>query len=266
MTPTRLEEERFRRGIYVAGAAGGATDVGLVRATNEDAWAVDEEGRFLAVADGLGGLPGGEVASLAAVARAVAVLYRGPAAQGARELAVEHMLREAMHAANEAVLEAAATDPALRGMSTALALAWIEQDELTLAHCGDVRCYLLSSARVRHATIDHSLAGDDVRAGLISRDQARHHPRRNVITRALGQPGDPGVEIEGVGLQGGDTVLLCTDGVYEHMDEQTLVALATSTRTMEQRLGALLDEARLVGAPDNMTAVLYDHFGDADGA
>jgi len=201
-----------------------ATDVGLQRAGNEDSHL---RGRTVfAVADGLGGHQGGEVASAMAVERLGALDGRSFAepAQAAAALA------DAIADANRAILERGVADQGLWGMGTTVTAAAVVGDlVLQLAHVGDSRAYLLrGDGPPRQLTTDHTVVAELVRQGRLTPQQAASHPERSILTRAVGL--DPNVQVEQpapLGLQPGDQVLLCSDGLSETVaDEQLAGVLA----------------------------------------
>ena len=167
-------------------AVAAATDVGRVRSNNEDSFLVDEEHGCFAVADGMGGHLGGEVAS----ATAIEVL-RASVAGG-------RAIDEAIVLANDAVLARAGADSALAGMGTTLTGLVVGTGELVIGHVGDSRAYLLRDGTLRMLTDDHSLVGELIRDGRLTPEEAETHPQRSVITRCLGSY--PGVQVDVVHL------------------------------------------------------------------
>jgi protein phosphatase len=229
------------------------TDVGRLRSGNEDSHL---RGRtVLAVADGLGGHQGGEVASAMAVEPLAAL--DGHAFADAREAA--EALAEAIREANLAILRRARSDPELWGMGTTVTAAAIAGDRvLQLAHVGDSRAYLLrADAPLRQLTTDHTVVQEAVARGLLTRQQAAVHPQRGVVTRAVGL--DPQVPVdlpEPLQLEPGDQVLLCTDGLTEVVDDEPIAAVLASQADGDDACSALIAAANQGGGPDNVTVVL----------
>ena len=229
------------------------TDVGLARSGNEDSHL---RGRTVfAVADGLGGHQGGEVAS----AMAVEPLQDldGRAFADAREAA--EALAEAIREANLAILRRARSDPELWGMGTTVTAAAVAGDRvLQLAHVGDSRAYLLrQDAPLRQLTTDHTVVQEAVARGLLTRQQAAVHPQRGVVTRAVGL--DPQVPVdlpEPLELDPGDQVLLCTDGLTEVVDDDRIAAVLAAQADGDDACTALIAAANQGGGPDNITVVL----------
>jgi protein phosphatase len=229
------------------------TDMGLARSGNEDSHL---RGRTVfAVADGLGGHQGGEVASAMAVEPLAALDGRAFADAGQAAGA----LAEAIGEANLAILRRARSDPELWGMGTTVTAAAVAGDRvLQLAHVGDSRAYLLrADAPLRQLTTDHTVVQEAVARGLLTRQQAAVHPQRGVVTRAVGL--DPKVPVdlpEPLELEPGDQVLLCTDGLTEVVDDDRIAAVLVSQADGDDACRALIAAANQGGGPDNVTVVL----------
>jgi serine/threonine protein phosphatase PrpC len=229
------------------------TDVGLARSGNEDSHL---RGRTVfAVADGLGGHQGGEVASAMAVEPLAAL--DGHAFADAQRAA--EALAEAIREANLAILRRARSDPELWGMGTTVSAAAVAGDRvLQLAHVGDSRAYLLrAGAPLRQLTTDHTVVQEAVARGLLTRQQAAVHPQRGVVTRAVGL--DPQVPVdlpEPLELEAGDQVLLCTDGLTEVVGDERIAAVLASQADGDDACRALIAAANQGGGPDNVTVVL----------
>jgi PPM family protein phosphatase len=232
--------------------AEGVTDVGRRREGNEDGMLVNDDLGLLAVADGMGGHRGGEVASATALESLRASVASGMA------------IREAIQAANDAVLERAADDPALSGMGTTLTAGTLAAgDTLILGHVGDSRAYLLRDGELRQLTEDHSLVEEMVRDGRLTREQAEHHPQRSVITRALGVEAGVDVDVDPIDLQAGDRLLLCSDGLTTMVPADLIADVLTSEPDPGVAAGRLIQAANAAGGDDNITAVVADFVPDA---
>jgi serine/threonine protein phosphatase PrpC len=230
------------------------TDVGLLRSGNEDSHL---RGRTVfAVADGLGGHRGGEVASAMAVEPLAALDGRdlGDADQAAEALAV------AIRSANRAILGQGRADPELWGMGTTVTAAAVAAGggALQLAHVGDSRAYLLrAGAPLRQLTTDHTLVAEAVERGLLTREQAAVHPQRGVVTRAVGLDPDVLVDLPvPLELEPGDQVLLCSDGLTEVVDDDQIAGILAGQADGGDACGALIAAANRAGGPDNVTVVL----------
>jgi PPM family protein phosphatase len=227
------------------------TDVGMVRSGNEDSLF---SGRTVfAVADGLGGHQGGEVASATAVEPLAALDGR----EFADPDAAAQALASAIRAGNAAILERAAGTPDLWGMGTTVTAAAVAGDRfLQLAHVGDSRAYLLRDGTLDQLTTDHTVVGELVRRGRLTPEQAAIHPERSILTRAVGL--DPNLPVDTpdpLELQPGDQVLLCSDGLTEPVPDDAIAQLL-ATPDGDAACRALIDAANTAGGPDNITVVL----------
>jgi len=229
---------------------GAATDTGRVRKVNEDAYWYDD--RLLIVADGMGGHAAGEVAAnvaLNAARQAIAALEP-------RVLPVEEMVRQAVAAANLEVYERSLRVPGLQGMGTTLTLVWIAGDRAVVGHVGDSRAYLVTKSGMVQLTQDHSVVAELVRSGGLQASEARLHPYRNVLTRALGAAPQVEADVNSVRVEPGEALLLCTDGLTAVLQDEeihkTLVEMDDPTRCAQR----LVDLANARGGPDNITAVV----------
>ena len=222
-----------------------ATARGLVRPVNEDAAyaALTGEGAVLAVADGMGGHPGGDRAS----ALAIAAAERLPACDGAPQACLERLWRDAL----SAVREEAARDASIANMGTTLTAALVRDGRAWLLHIGDSRAYLYRPGEtLRALTVDHSLAGEAVRSGDLDLDAARDDPRRHVLTRAIG-PRDVQPDFLGPhDLAAGDLLLLVTDGVSGVLGDDEITS-GLEGRGPSEATEALLAAVQERGAPDN---------------
>jgi PPM family protein phosphatase len=230
---------------------GARTDVGRVREGNEDGFVAAEP--LFAVADGMGGHQGGEVASK------VALETLQKAADGTADLA------EVVQEANRAVFTRASQDPALLGMGTTLTAVLVEEHRLHLAHVGDSRMYLARDGRLERITRDHTVVEEMVEQGRLTPEEAAIHPQRSIVTRALGVEEDIQVDELDLDVRPGDRVLLCSDGLTGMVDEGEILRLLTEHRDAQAATDALVDAANRAGGQDNITAVILDVVGDDTG-
>jgi protein phosphatase len=226
---------------------GAATDVGQVRDHNEDGYLVDDDLGLIAVADGMGGHRGGEVASAAALeALRVAFVAGAP-------------VEEAVVVANDAVHDQSVADPNLRGMGTTLtAGAFDDEGHVVLGHVGDSRAYLLRDGELDRVTTDHSLVEELIQAGELTPEEAERDPRRSMITRALGL--EPGVTVDVIELDllDGDRLLLCSDGLTTMIGEPDITACLTDEPDPATAAVGLVDAANAAGGVDNITVIVID--------
>lgn len=226
---------------------GAATHVGRIRQTNEDAYHVDPS--LLVVADGMGGHAAGEVASGLAV-RMLATWpdWSNPA----------HELRSSFIQANEAIFARAQADPAQAGMGTTVTAAYMSRGQLYYAHVGDSRLYLLRDGVLSRLTSDHSVVGELQRIGGLTESEARVHPQRNILTRALGIPGVPEVDQGMIVLQLHDRLLLCTDGLHGVLVDEDLAQVLVQATDPRLAAEQLVSAANARGGPDNITVIVAD--------
>ena len=231
------------------------SDVGLVREHNEDA--VLAQPPLFAVADGLGGHLAGEVASRIAV--------------GALEAEAPHTpdpkaLARAVRAANAAVIEAAEEGRGRSGMGTTLTAAVVVGTRIAIAQVGDSRAYLLSSQGLERLTQDHSMVADMIRRGTLTEEEARFHPNRSVITRALGSDPNMYADTYDVEAEPGDRLLLASDGLTGMLRDGEIAEILRSTTDPEEAAHALVTAANGAGGHDNISVVIVDIEGRGRGA
>jgi protein phosphatase len=231
-------------------AAGSATHTGLVRTNNEDSFLVDNEHVLYAIADGMGGHRGGEVASRTAVEALRASVAAGLGVQ------------DAIVRANSAVIERATGDEELTGMGTTMTAVVVAGGrQLLIGHVGDSRAYLLRDGVLRRITEDHSLVEELVREGRLTPEQAESHPQRAIVTRALGV--DPVVDVDLYTLEvsAGDRLLLCSDGLTTMVRERDVERLARSETDPQRTAEILVEAANRAGGEDNTSVVVIDVIG-----
>lgn len=233
------------------------TDVGKLRATNQDSYEIGElpdGGAWAVVCDGMGGHAGGNVASRMAVDR-IAKDIKENFRSGMSSSSVKNILEASIVAANLEIFDRSLQDEEVRGMGTTAVIAVCIGENCVVANVGDSRCYKLSAESVTQITKDHSLVQEMVDAGLISPEQAAVHPRKNVITRALGIEEDVAVDFTELSLAPGDKLLLCSDGLSNLVTE-TEMAACTSDPDIFNYAKRLIDLANEKGGHDNITAVV----------
>jgi len=235
---------------------GGATDVGRVRSNNQDQYVARDDVGLWAVADGMGGHRGGEVASEIACDTLARVFDRHT---------VEGLV-DAIEQANQAVYQAGNRDPELSGMGTtvvALAVVDHEGEELLgIANVGDSRVYRYSGGELDQMTVDHSLVADLVREGSLSPDEAAVHPQRNILTRVLGVYDDVPVDAVAVEPRHGDRYVLCSDGLFNEVSEMALSAVLRRLADPGDAAAELVRQALEGGGRDNVTVVVVDVVDD----
>ena len=246
---------------------GAASDVGLVRGTNEDAWLARTP--LFAVADGMGGHDAGDVASALVVEELEALLARPGALEGDVH-AVSEQVEAVLATCQQRITayDAAQRDDGRAGFSsgTTVVLAVLTHDAGTpawlLAHVGDSRAYRAAVSGdelvLRRATTDHSLVQEMVEAGLLDEPAARQHPDRHVVTRALGGEGDARPELSVAPLGGPERLVLCSDGISDMIDDTAIAAVLAAAPDPRQAAQDLVAAALAAGGRDNATAVVVD--------
>jgi PPM family protein phosphatase len=258
----------------------GRTDVGCVRAENQDTFAVGDldrgelitpgdalvvpeggRGPILIVCDGMGGAAGGEVASDLA-ARVLWGQMVEAASAGDRHV-YGRLLRRAARVANRRVWEDGRAHKHLRGMGTTMSAAGLAGTTVVLAQVGDSRAYLHRGQTLTQVTRDQSVVSALVHSGRITADEARESIHANVILQALGVAKDVEVSLSVVELRRGDRLLLCTDGLHGPLSDDEIRAVLEEAGDVREAVDTLIEEARAAGGPDNITAVLATFDGDA---
>ena len=243
--------QRTRRGAVTT--FGSRTDVGCVRDHNEDSLVVAPP--LFAVADGMGGHAAGEVASEIAV-NVLAEL----APKDLDGAALEHAVEEANHE----IIRAARDGRGREGMGTTLTACMLENERLIIAQVGDSRAYLLHHGKLQQLTRDHSLMADMVEAGQLTPEEARHHPQRSVITRALGSDPNTRPDMYEINVETGDRLLVCSDGLSSMIEDEQIEAVMRRVPDPQRCASQLVNEAIAAGGHDNVTVIVSNVTGFAE--
>ncbi len=254
----------------VALTAFGLTDVGRKRKHNEDAYLLDVERGLFVVADGMGGHVAGEVASRLTV-ESIQEFISGteddhdntwPFGYNNRYSVEGNRLSTAVERANEKVMRAVVNRPELKGMGTTVVAALFDEQRATLVHVGDSRAYLLRGGELRRLTDDHSWVQEQVNAGILSEEEAKTHPLKNVVTRALGGGAHVAVDLMEIPTGRGDRFLLCSDGLTGMVADEVIADLLRSDKPLEVIVTTLITLANEAGGVDNITAIMVEVGGD----
>jgi len=235
------------------------THAGQVRPLNEDAVGADPESGLFILADGLGGYNAGEIASTMAVSTLLAEL---PAElDGARQSLAAFdplaILRDRLIAMNSTIFRAALNSSAFEGMATTIVVAWLLGDRLWVAHTGDSRLYRLRGGQLEQLTRDHSFSQELLDAGMVTEEEARLLPAKNLVTRALGASAEVDPEVHDYPLQAGDIVMMCSDGLTEMISFAEIGAQLGSFKGDVQEVARrLVDMANEAGGRDNVSVVV----------
>ena len=235
------------------------THAGQVRPLNEDAVGADPDSGLFILADGLGGYNAGEIASTMAVSTLLAEL---PAELDGARLAAsafdpQEVLRERLIAMNSTIFRAALNSSAFEGMATTIVVAWLLGDRLWVAHTGDSRLYRMRNGQLEQLTRDHSFSQELLDAGMVTEEEARLLPAKNLVTRALGASAEVDPEVRDYALQAGDVVMMCSDVLTEMISfSEICQQLTTCQGDVQEGARRLVDMANEAGGRDNVSVVV----------
>lgn len=234
----------------------GKSDKGLLRETNQDAFAYEvlsENAFFAVVCDGMGGANAGNVASEYAV-RVISDYLLRSYKSGMSSAQIENIMRSAVYSANTAVFQAAGKDENLKGMGTTAVLLLIEGNTGYILHIGDSRAYSYSRSILSQLTVDHSVVQNMIDSGEITPDEAKIHPSKNIITRALGVANEVHGDLDFIDLNADDIILLCSDGLSNFVSVEDI---SQALDEFDENIASkLIDKANAGGGGDNITAVV----------
>ncbi len=245
-----------------------ATHVGRVRQSNEDRLYAEEGAGIFLVADGMGGHAAGEVAAeiastligkrLSAAADTGEMADTGAEAQAASAAELAPTLEAAIAEADQRILDRARSDPACFGMGTTVTALCTRADSYVVGHVGDSRAYRLRDGRLERITRDHTLVQQEVDRGTLTDEQARTHPRSNILTRALGIAGALEIDVYNGILEPGDRILLATDGLTSMLPDSEIAAILDPTADAAASTDMLIERANASGGIDNTTVIVID--------
>ncbi len=231
----------------------GQTDIGLKRGNNEDAFVIEPALGYCLVADGMGGASSGELASR--IFAETAMEHLGEA-EDRSETNMVDLVRKTFLYANDKILNHIEEHSLHKGMGCTAELAVFTNEGFVLGHVGDSRTYRLRNGRLKQLTKDHSLVQSHINQGLLTPEEARVHPLRNVILRAVGANEKLALDmIRGKALPG-DLLLLCSDGLTDMVDDDWIREVLSSKIPLDQKVISLIDMAKTAGGKDNITVVL----------
>lgn len=242
--------------------AQGITDRGRVRNSNQDAFLIDNQEGLYVVADGMGGHAGGEIASGLCIS-SIKEYFKNQAVSDEREgalvrpkMSLLNTLTGAINFSSTRIYEKALEQPLLKGMGTTATAVKIEDSFLYIGHVGDSRLYLIRCGYIYQLTNDHSLVSEQVRAGIITKEEAEKHHLKNVITRSVGFQEEEDVDTSVLPLIEGDVLLLCSDGLHGKLSDSEIAKICLEdVSTAATRLVA---ESNIRGGEDNITAIVLE--------
>ena len=235
----------------------GKSDIGKKRSNNQDSFVLEricENAAVYAVCDGMGGAKGGNVASERAATVISDYIVRSYSPK-MNSSAIEKLLRAAVDSANAEVIELAESDPRYEGMGTTAVVALVIDNLAHIVHVGDSRAYLIGDSRIDQLTLDHSMVQMMLAKGEISPEEAKNHPKKNIITRAVGAEKTVMCDYN-IALKPDNTALLiCTDGLSNTVSDEEIFSVVHDLPPNES-IDKLIELANAAGGPDNITAVL----------
>lgn len=234
------------------------TDAGKLRKENEDSFCHQKLKNGLelfAVADGMGGYNAGEVASNIAV-KVVSEYCTQHIEDDVKSDDVIHILDDAIAKANKVIYDESIKNKDYSGMGTTIVAAITNGEDMIIAHVGDSRAYILKDNSLNKLTNDHSLVAEMVRDGMITEDEAQRHPKKNIITRALGTDENVKVDIQKIHISMDDTVLLCTDGLSNMIEDKIIEQMLIKNSDVNKCARELVDLANKLGGRDNITVII----------
>ena len=241
----------------------GLSDVGVIRSHNEDCFEIDPDHQMFVVADGMGGHSHGEIASRIAVEAIREFVSKSADREATLPFEMDaklgrhaNILRAAIRVAHERVLKAIRQDTALHGMGTTVVGLVLDGDTAAVAHVGDSRAYRLRNGKLELLTQDHTWVNEQVVAGFLSEEQARVHPLKNVVTRALGGDAEVDVDVREWKVAPGDLFVLCSDGLTTMLNDHEILDRLRTSSKLEEVCGRLVRDANSRGGFDNVSVVL----------
>lgn len=240
------------------------SDQGKRRNSNQDYTAtfVNQKGKLLALlADGMGGHQAGDIASRQAV-QEIGEAWEDNEIENS-EKAVQWFIQQ-IQAANQTLFEQGQSDMTLSGMGTTLEAVTILGKQVALAHVGDSRIYVARGSQLLPLTEDHSLVNELLKSGEITQEMAMNHPRKNIITRSLGMPGNLEVDVAIHEIQAGDRLLVCSDGLTNMLSEASIGQILFEAPSLKEASHKLIDEANRQGGLDNITVLLINLGGEVN--
>lgn len=232
------------------------TDKGRVRESNQDAYAVGEfpdEVAWAVVCDGMGGAAGGNIASALAV-KVISDKINAAYRENMKPASIKNMLDSALVAANIEVYDMAYAKPELNGMGTTVVCVIVKDGVAYIAHAGDSRAYVFKGDRIVQVTTDHSFVQDLVDRGKITKEEAEHHPNKNLITRAIGVDKNIKIDFDEVDLDDDEVLIICTDGLSNYVSENEIISEVSDGRYYAFA-DRLVKKANNNGGGDNITVV-----------
>lgn len=236
------------------------TDKGKIRDNNQDAYYLpaDCDNPLFIIADGMGGHKAGEIASNLAIDLVSESFNKNLGAGLEGEDLVKASIHKSINIANKSIYEKSKKEKAYAGMGTTVTLAYIDEDHIYIGHVGDSRAYILEDGNLGQVTEDHSLVEELIKNGSISKEEAKQHPQRNIITRAVGTEPDIDIDIFLLARDQVDILLLCTDGLTSMVDDNDIGKILIDVPNIEKACQDLVELSNKRGGYDNITVLAID--------
>ncbi|MCL1981885.1 MAG: Stp1/IreP family PP2C-type Ser/Thr phosphatase [Clostridiales bacterium] len=231
------------------------SDKGLRRRNNEDAFFVIPESKVFIVADGVGGNNAGEIASRTAVSKIVEFIRDNPLSESLTEADLKSYFFRCLDKANKSIYNLSRLQPSNNGMATTLTIAYLAGGNAYIANVGDSRAYCFRRGVLTQVTEDHSYVNTLIRKGAITKEEARFHEKKNVITRAIGGELSTLPDFFCVEVKQGDIILLCTDGIHGEIGDDSICGIIAEGGSMMEICANLVSKGNQCGGRDNMTAI-----------
>lgn len=242
---------------------GAFSATGKVRQINEDYYYIPQDINndilLVMVADGMGGHKAGEIASKMAVELSVKYISENFYQYRAQEHGIAKLINEAILRANHAIFEKSMSDSEFEGMGSTLTIAVIDDDNIYIGHVGDSRAYIVKEENIYQITSDHSYVEQLIQNGTITREEAENHPQKNVITKAMGSDLIVEADIIIRAFQKNDKLLLCTDGLTNHLKNEQILEIIQSNESCQDTAEKLVESANDLGGTDNITAIIISN-------
>lgn len=236
----------------------GKSDIGLKRTSNQDCFDyfnTSENLIWAVVCDGMGGVNGGDVASNLAVKSVRETLVQNYTEDLSQD-DIENLLKKAIQKANFDIFTMAQNDNNLSGMGTTIVLVAVFYDKIHVAHVGDSRAYLISQNNIKQLTTDHSVVQEMINEGEITHEEAKCHPNKNIITRALGISKNVDIDYSAETKKSGDSIIICSDGLTNYFDQNEILQFVKNKKSNQKLVEEFISKANERGGNDNITVVI----------
>jgi len=235
------------------------SDIGRIRQVNEDSvlsGQLNEQVSFAIVADGMGGHQAGDVASQMAIEAFQKVLEQHAELTNWKLEDGKRIMKIAIRQANDEIYELASQKEQYHNMGTTMVAALLWESTMIIGHVGDSRAYRINEEGIQQLTLDHSLVNALIQSGQLTAEEAEHHPRRNVLTRAIGTDSEVEIDVQALDWSTSDILLLCSDGLSNRVSDDVILNIVQHEDGLDQKANTLIELALDAGGDDNITVIL----------